>query len=608
MNSNNEKLFDAIGQINDDFVLEVEKAKSKDTVTVPDKSDVSVRRIRFWSAQFAGIAAAAVLLFVGTVFMLRVFAPDPPDFASSISSDFSSDTVTRNTEHSTTLTLHRGLPINDYRPMNTPDIEYGTIPSLVELFADVPRIAVVRAEDVITADVVGDSKYQSATLRVLEHLYCSDDVYCGESYTITQERYNFCIEDGFSSMRVSDSSHWLKEGGVYVLPMYGMECGDCTAGRRESNLAIGICDHKIIINDELFVLFEIDDKGEIFSHSQNGNFNYFDGKDYGILINEIRRLRENEEFIQSRAYGFESTLNTGWAALVEFTASDYGESAWETPVYTANVNCHFNDVQIPDSFDFFSDNCKLEDNGRYVAFFGYYEPLDSPLPEWQLWNCVPIDGDGLIHKSNFTSSMFDLCGGMTVDEFVQFIERLAAFRRSFERGESPAPLTNDERPKTTAVTTTATPQTTTTVPETSTPQTTATVPNDNDAFTVDKEKFIEYLTANRTYIPEEIILSPVETYSKGIAFYDLTSQRGLERMWTNIGGYKFTIDNPLLYFYVFETSEFLGITGNIDWIDWTEFLSDDELKDLAQKADSEFFRIRETDEFKRVHGGWSVEQ
>jgi len=133
--------------------------------------------------------------------------------------------------------------------------------------------------------------------------------------------------------------------------------------------------------------------------------------------------------------------------------------------------------------------------------------------------------------------------------------------------------------------------------------TVATMPRGSDELTVDVNAFVAHLRASGSYVPEQIILSPVGTYANGIAFYDITSQRIFERMWGEINGYTFVIDNPLLYFYAFETATIVSLSHEL-----LELLSPEEFSDLHRRSQSEFHRIQNSDEFQRVQGGWSVEQ
>jgi hypothetical protein len=145
---------------------------------------------------------------------------------------------------------------------------------------------------------------------------------------------------------------------------------------------------------------------------------------------------------------------------------------------------------------------------------------------------------------------------------------------------------------------------TTAVSEASTPvSTVAPPPRGSDELTVDVNAFVAHLRASDSYVPEQIILSHVGTYTNGIAFYDITSRRGLMREQDEINGYTFVIDNPLLYFYAFETSTFVSLSHEL-----LELLSPEEFSDLHRRSQSEFHRIQNSDEFQRVRGGWSIEQ
>ena len=67
----------------------------------------------------------------------------------------------------------------------------------------------------------------------------------------------------------------LREGGVYLLP-----------------IARGSDEYYVV--GDLIVLFEIDDKGLIYSHSHFEDFKQYDDKPYTVVTDEIKQMTEND--------------------------------------------------------------------------------------------------------------------------------------------------------------------------------------------------------------------------------------------------------------------------------------------------------------------------
>jgi hypothetical protein len=447
MNSN--KLLHAIGLINTDTVTEVErylenKGHSSE-ISVPATStlDPQIGRRRFMSMQFAGLAAAMLILVVGTVVMLRVFAPESP-------STLEYDTEVDDTRDSPDIPAPdlgtiRGLPTRNFRLSENADLPAR---SFVEWFHD-SRVVIARVESVEMLPFDSDS--QRSTLRILQNVRGD----APETLTITQLS---------GTPHHPETEHFLREGGVYVLPWVGLleclvcpcSCGcDCPCESFVYFSAAQPCAAVMppqIVGDH-FAVFEIDDSGLIFSHSRLANFNAFDGKPYTYLISEIERLNANSEFNKARSTHFERALNWWWSsALIEFTVTGDGEYVWDTHIYNATVHriiSNIGEFEIPDTFRFFvnSGDRLTENGGRYLAFFDTWEPCGSPLPPWQLFiHSAAIDENRRIRESAEEWYVFARYEGYTVEEIAQLIERLAAFRATFDRERvtnfPPAPPTD----------------------------------------------------------------------------------------------------------------------------------------------------------------------
>jgi hypothetical protein len=128
---------------------------------------------------------------------------------------------------------------------------------------------------------------QQATLEVLETLYGRS----AAQITLTQNRLGGCT--------LEEQTNLLRRGGVYVLPLYQYEEG------------------RYSIWGDLDVLFEIDDKSLVFSHSDRDDFKAFDGKPYTALLEAVSGLLGNEPLL-AKAPRLTRLLDEGMP-LVEVT-------------------------------------------------------------------------------------------------------------------------------------------------------------------------------------------------------------------------------------------------------------------------------------------------
>jgi hypothetical protein len=116
-----ERLFEEIGLIDDKFI----PAREDETV-ITDGEIATVRVIRFLSKQNAIIAAAALLLVVGTVLMFSVFRPESPDPIAPNETTVSVTTLALVTPSEPTLPTLPTEPTEYTDP--TPPSEYIPIP------------------------------------------------------------------------------------------------------------------------------------------------------------------------------------------------------------------------------------------------------------------------------------------------------------------------------------------------------------------------------------------------------------------------------------------------------------------------------------------------
>jgi hypothetical protein len=296
----------------------------------------------------------------------------------------------------------------------------------VSWFEDIDRIAIVKVEgepQLIDGRDFWEGR-ASSTARVLVDIYGRGS----EIVEITQSYSNYRME-GYNSIL-------LRDGGVYILPLVKWE------GK-----------YGIVANMD--VLFEIDDNGKIFSHSRNPAFNYFDGKCYTVLVDEINRMRSNEEYMTAVLNGLAFSLHT---PLVEVFVTDepfLQESAVNAStlfmdmVYPANVLRLINGyefygdkkrVTVPDSINFKATtediDYRLEKGGRYLVNLSYSDCHGGYIIPF--YDFFYVNDNDVIRAGSFSSSeerRLSVYNGYTLDEFIQLNERLREFEESFARSE-----------------------------------------------------------------------------------------------------------------------------------------------------------------------------
>jgi len=122
--------------------------------------------------------------------------------------------------------------------------------------------AVVRIIDTRTED----SRYKSGFDCQISEAYVIENIYndCGvDRIQITQSiiENHFCL----------GTTNLLREGGLYLLPL-----------KHEYN--------RWFVVGDMDVLFEVDDKGIVWSHSGFETFNRYDGMSVESLISELKEL------------------------------------------------------------------------------------------------------------------------------------------------------------------------------------------------------------------------------------------------------------------------------------------------------------------------------
>lgn len=160
------------------------------------------------------------------------------------------------------------------------------------------------------------------------------------------------------------TTNLLREGGVYLLPLEQFNA-------------------EWYVTGDMDVLFEVDDKGNVWSHSAFEAFNQYDGQAAGHLISELRTLSSNDDFLLSNSL-FGNMLVGRVLADINVTAKsnlfphEYG--AYFNYAFTVNEL-----LSVPDTcnykqpgpsgnimiYDYQDAEMNLEPGKRYLIYLDY---------------------------------------------------------------------------------------------------------------------------------------------------------------------------------------------------------------------------------------------
>ena len=251
---------------------------------------------------------------------------------------------------------------------------------------------------------------QTSSLRVLSVVW-SQGSSTPETLSVTQYLYGGCF---------GEKTNLLREGGVYLLPLdYWQDM-----------------DTWYVIGD-LDVLFEVDDRGRVWTHSQYGDFKRFDGEDTGTLANTIEALTSDKDF--SAATTSFGSIARHWGILVETTVisetlntdqwgyKQYGyvlssNSILSTATATGSDHEWLDDDEIH-AVSYTPD--LLEPGMQYLIFLDSSE--DGPFV---VETCVAkINDDGTITAihSPYGYNTFDEFNGFTPRQMADLAERSKAW-------------------------------------------------------------------------------------------------------------------------------------------------------------------------------------
>jgi hypothetical protein len=263
---------------------------------------------------------------------------------------------------------------------------------------------------------------QTSVLEIIDTIWNRGDA-VPETITLTQGVYR-----GNIAMFCDSVTNLLREGGVYMLPLH------------YDNKGLGWS-----FMGDLDVLFEVDNKGKVWSHSPSPYFSQFDGRDTGVLTQAIVDLTSDENFDTAVSrFGWyaktaalaEITVTSAEQSVAQvYTLTDTGERVTEYRydyTFEANVLSKGSNY-APESgvIPAVSLMVPLEQGQRYLILleiYGEYETMPAIQPEL----IAKINADGTITPYNpliSTSpyekywSAFDDFDGYTVLQMAEFAER-----------------------------------------------------------------------------------------------------------------------------------------------------------------------------------------
>lgn len=259
-------------------------------------------------------------------------------------------------------TMH-GLPVKNF---NLADVEndgkmmdrigFLNFGSFFEYGADYFAVVKITDTQIQKGKSDGYFELQVSDAYVLQSLYKESK---SRTIQITQSVINdhFCL----------GTTNLLRKGGVYLLPL-------------------AQTDGKWHILGDMDVLFEIDDKGNVWSHSDFEDFNRYDGKSVEFLINELKNMFSNDDFMLANS-PFSGALR-GWT-LADITISnksiektDKNGNRYFNYAFTVHEilsdPSHSNSVPIEDTgnikvYTDESDAMKLLPGNRYLICLDRYE-------------------------------------------------------------------------------------------------------------------------------------------------------------------------------------------------------------------------------------------
>ena len=358
------------------------------------------------------VAAACVVLLAGTYFYNNsnvnlgdnILTPD--EKLDQENQNPSSVTDTPSLENAVELTDEiKGLPVNNFRL------------SEMELLVAMDRIAFFNFLDLfkystdsfVIVKVAGTQQEgpsssetrdkQISAVKVLETLW-GDTV--PETINLTQYLYGGCTGE--------EATNLLRKDGVYLLPLseYGGE---------------------YYIYGDLDVLFEIDDTGRIWSHSDYSDFNRFDGEDYHAVTEELQRIIQDETLMLAAS---EFGMAFSGRQLLEVTilsdrSEEKNEYGYAEVVYTAHVEKTLSGGEPGTEItvrSYADEKLSLNRGERYLFFVDNYDEKHYINANMM----AGVTAEGTIQDLGGDRSPFADYNGYTVEKLQELADKMMEYQ------------------------------------------------------------------------------------------------------------------------------------------------------------------------------------
>ena len=399
-NNNSEQILFAIGEVSDDKILEADTNKLEQ---VTSKSVVM-----FWKV-LAPIAACLVLVFA-------VFAIPELPLLSTTDPTKTTQPPANPDSYDLSNTSLIGLPVNNF------------CLSDIVTDAEACRMVFMKLHDFFRYDspsfvfvrVLETEQWQSnfhgipidkqtSTVQILSQVWNSENTEIPQVIKIQQTVYGF----GELSTTRPDDSTVLRKGGVYLLPIRHWEPDD-----------------DWYMSGDFDVLFEVDDKGLIWSHSPYRGFNQFDGKPSDTVVQAITDLTSCENFEIATTSSIAGVLPYDYElAQVTVLSVKPITSEWRSDTlyrYTLNSS-------LKGEFTVISwEEEKFDIGGEYLMFLCPTDETSDGIEIWSFYS-TKINSDGTITgESGEEGSVFEDFAGHTPAQMAELAERAKDWRKKYK--------------------------------------------------------------------------------------------------------------------------------------------------------------------------------
>ncbi len=286
--------------------------------------------------------------------------------------------------------------------MNLSDFFYNEMSAFV-----VARVT--QAVELPAADAEFDPGRVQVTLEVLDWVFGKPEN-APVSITIIQNRLGGCT--------LEEQTNLLRQGGAYLLPLAEYE-GDYW------------------LMGDFDVLFEVDNQGMLYSHSDMEAFKAYDGKAYTLLLGDVRMYIQNNPLLQT-APRFARVLREG-TPLIEVTVTGEAVSvppkapeSFEVEQFSRQLKVErvlrqgkdkSVDTATIDLVFYKEEADLLQQGGRYLMFVSWVDLGDgNPYYQMELNRIAAVAADGTITPVVQDGNAFHNLTGKTVDQVQELIK------------------------------------------------------------------------------------------------------------------------------------------------------------------------------------------